>query len=317
MNLQKAEVKLELMRLYVEKLDGMQSGVQIRIGEIMGALEALKAAHKAIDTSHKQYYQAQLDEGKIHVASCKDAMRTLDRVLGSLESLSQKYQAEQLVNQGRIKGIHDSSQLMRTEHDREAKRLQDIIAAIDRGELEVIDGDLRPAFRVVEGQIGGSGASAAADIQRRRAEARAAKAEAATASDVSPTVQTDPPPHVEGATAPVEAATASDVSPTVQTDPPPHVEGATAPVEAATASDVSPTVQTDPPPHVEGATAPVEAATASDVSPTVQTDPPPHVEAATAPVEGDSLPHLGVSSLRDKIAKVRARKKKSTRRRTG
>ena len=153
MNLQKAALKMELAQAWGKRLQDVEDAAKRDLVRLDGMADAFKQSASALD-SHRSYYQALVDADELTGDQCKFAMDVITRCVGGLQNLLDKATLLRQMKQGEVAGISRSIDVLGREYETERKRVEAI------GDL--VEHDARPD-------------GAAADIQQRREEAKAAK----------------------------------------------------------------------------------------------------------------------------------------------
>jgi hypothetical protein len=272
MNLTKMEITMEAVRYWAKRLTDLELGCVRDLNHIEGGTRALAQLQTKIDQTHKAFYQAEVDAGRMTMDECKAAIRVVDRCLGSVISMRESAQAQCLTKQGELNSLRAVGGLLQQDHERKLGQLQSLQTAITDGSVRVEDdGGVRPQ------------SAAVMDIAKRR---RAVNQALAVLEDE---------PVAEAVPEPVAGAEAA----------PEPVAGAEAAPEPVAEAVPEPVAEAVPEPVAETAPEPVAEAVPEPVAEAV---PEPVAEAAPEPVAGERPKTLAEKLARAKQRK-RAGKK--------
>ena len=177
MNPLKSQVKIGTINELGEAMDGLLESAKAEGFRQEGRARLLVELQNGTLKSILDRVDRDVDEGKLDLETSGHVKKALVRVSHAIDNLKLQTTKSQLVCEGRVQGLKQAVDFASKRNKEEADRLRAFLEAVERGDVTVEDG-ARP-------DQAGSAASAAADIQQRRAEAKAerekAEAEAAAA----------------------------------------------------------------------------------------------------------------------------------------
>jgi len=222
MNLQKSEMRMVMAQEMGKTFEARETALNAEVHRFEGAIGALKQCYEKMD-SVKAFYQREVDDTKFDEKDLELVFRVIDRCKGVAESLADTAGAQKLMRQGEALEAKRSLDLVEKMFQDEHAKMTNVLANIEDGTLTDKDVSTNPDGSLSLRTVGGKPmSSAAADLDARRAEARAAKQQAAATvavetpeavSSVSP--QTEPAKDVASALPVVE-----DVKPMVEAPTP-------------------------------------------------------------------------------------------------
>lgn len=162
MNINKAEMKMALAQSWGKRLQEMETDVRRDVARLDGGVEALKKTADALNKSHREYYQKQVEGGQISMAECELCMKVIDRAIGSLQSLLDTATTNHLIKRGELIATQRMADYIEKQYHATRQGLEHAAAALERGEIDVRG---RPQI------------DAAADIANRREQAKGTPAQ--------------------------------------------------------------------------------------------------------------------------------------------
>lgn len=179
MNLQKSEMRMVMAQEMGKTFEARETVLNAEVHRFEGAIGALKQCYDKMD-SVKAFYQRETDDAKFEEKDLEMVFRVIDRCKGVAESLADTAGAQKLMRQGEALEAKRSLDLVEKMFKDEHAKMTNVLASIEDGTLTDKDVSTNPdgslSLRTVGGKPMGS---AAADLDARRAEARAAKQAAA------------------------------------------------------------------------------------------------------------------------------------------
>lgn len=155
MNVDKALLKMQLAQSYARDLEAIEDQVRKDLHRMEGTAETLRQVATAME-GHRPYYQTATDEGELDLAQCKLAMQVIDRCVGGLQNLMDKATIARQLKQGELAGVGRSIATLKKSFDQEKAKVEAV--------AQMVEYDGRPSTPANE------------DLQRRREQAKAAKA---------------------------------------------------------------------------------------------------------------------------------------------